>query len=793
MIFHFEPRSTGGLKVIPDIPSESPCLIEGRNGIGKTVAIRLLQLISGQQPFPERGQERLWRSLAERLGPTRVTIAGLEGGETLRFTFTPERWPADPPAAMDEWLGEAVIGDRDATVAEASRLLWITRIAGNEDLEVTLQGRLRTVAAHLQVSQAKADDVRNELERVLGPIRDELVGADPQQIIDLREELEKSELSRDGLAKEAELALDRQEALARATSLNNQLAAIRDPDSRVAAERKELQAELRKLEAARKSARETLEESAKELRQQGDVQFAVTEAESLLRRRRKRALNLASEIDQRAMRLAVRADEKVVRAAFAEARDRIGGLTVRRRELDTGEMVRSLIERLDPPLRAAAGDGLDDERLVEDESSPLTVAQVRGGIHRRLRALREQPLPSEVRRLDEEIAAARRRASGLDGLIERLGQARRQAELVADATTELQRANERAATAGAHDEKYESESAALTSLEEQIAQVTHRIALVNSQLGLVGERSEHDLERDLAAALEELKLEPAASLEELLARARHEAMDTERRLTTAASYVASLRRNVTVREADFERVLDGIREDPRFGWLRARKPSLVEQLSTDDAPMAFSQLRAAVIRLDELINGAADTIQSLADVTSDLEFGRQGGLAAESGVPAAVERVLSESLREGLNTDQIRRAIFDGAEVIEVDLGARDLVLAAEEGAIRRPLDAFSSGEQTFAFTQARIRQLEPPGRPNSLLVLDEFGAFVSAERLPALADFLASEDVRKVADQVLVILPLQVDYAAEVGQTTGRLQERYAERAKQIQERDYCAVPLEP
>ncbi|KQP84570.1 hypothetical protein ASF35_06700 [Aeromicrobium sp. Leaf291] len=103
----------------------------------------------------------------------------------------------------------------------------------------------------------------------------------------------------------------------------------------------------------------------------------------------------------------------------------------------------------------------------------------------------------------------------------------------------------------------------------------------------------------------------------------------------------------------------------------------------------------------------------------------------------------------------------------------------------------FSTGEQAFAFTQARILDITPSSKPNRLLVLDEFGAFVSADRLPDLAAFLSAPEVEEVANQVLVILPLHVNYELEVEHTTGTLRKSYEMRLAQIRERDYCAVPL--
>jgi len=84
-----------------------------------------------------------------------------------------------------------------------------------------------------------------------------------------------------------------------------------------------------------------------------------------------------------------------------------------------------------------------------------------------------------------------------------------------------------------------------------------------------------------------------------------------------------------------------------------------------------------------------------------------------------------------------------------VEPATRQLTLQSGDGLkSQRSMEAFSSGERAFAFTQARIADLEPSSKPNRLLILDEFGAYVSADRLPDLASFLASY-VDDFAEQV--------------------------------------------
>src|SRR5689334_17138044 len=111
-------------------------MLEGRNGIGKTVAVQLLQLISGSMPEDFITRPALWSSLRERLGATRVLLDQLKDGRSITFTFTPESWPDELPSALGDWIGTSIIDGREAAYQECASLLSVTRMSGDEDLEV---------------------------------------------------------------------------------------------------------------------------------------------------------------------------------------------------------------------------------------------------------------------------------------------------------------------------------------------------------------------------------------------------------------------------------------------------------------------------------------------------------------------------------------------------------------------------------------------------------------------------------------------------------------------------------
>src|SRR5712692_7085533 len=98
MRFTFSAAPTGGVRLIGEIPDFPLCRLEGRNGIGKTLAIHLLELAAGGQPYA--GAASAWRSLREHLGPVDIVVSGLRSTQLeLRIHLSSESWPADPPSS----------------------------------------------------------------------------------------------------------------------------------------------------------------------------------------------------------------------------------------------------------------------------------------------------------------------------------------------------------------------------------------------------------------------------------------------------------------------------------------------------------------------------------------------------------------------------------------------------------------------------------------------------------------------------------------------------------------------
>src|SRR5947209_7615642 len=101
------------------------CYIEGQNGIGKSLAIHLLELTTGHQPYGS--MPAAWASLRRSLGPVTIRVDGLEGGSaTIRLE--PTTWPetADAPG---EWLGTIETSDGPIMFSDFWQRLRVVRVS----------------------------------------------------------------------------------------------------------------------------------------------------------------------------------------------------------------------------------------------------------------------------------------------------------------------------------------------------------------------------------------------------------------------------------------------------------------------------------------------------------------------------------------------------------------------------------------------------------------------------------------------------------------------------------------
>ncbi|MGE0705740.1 MAG: hypothetical protein AB7P22_17600 [Vicinamibacterales bacterium] len=314
------------------------------------------------------------------------------------------------------------------------------------------------------------------------------------------------------------------------------------------------------------------------------------------------------------------------------------------------------------------------------------------------------------------------------------------------------------------DDDIAGEIAALGASLEQL--VRHRVELrtTRSDLFQFGEPTE--LEARVATIRAEVDADPTN------ARSLVEA-------TMAGERISEELGAVTLRLDEIERVIKQfelrvseatarLTIDPAYGWVRAALGAHLPSSSTEPVHAAATLIK--IHEAGEAIHDASTSVeQSIARVTQTLDSvaARLDSTSRDTGKQIEAPEIvmdLEQRFADSLRNRHISEALLDGGTVQRVDLGALDIVWRARDGELRRrPIEAFSSGERAFAYVMARMRSLRESEQTseNRVLVLDEFGAFMSGDRLRVLQNFLAEDVVGSAFDQVLIILPMRSDPAS--------------------------------
>ena len=782
----------GPLRVLDGLPDVPLSVIEGRNGIGKSLAVRVLEICCGEMPY--RLGSPAWQSLRTGLGPFEVRAENLNGAKLVLWRADSREWPEEPGGAPDEaWFEAIEVDGAQTTMSELRNLLRVHRIAGDEGIVETLARRAdaeaeavhRWAARHtgeqgtpLASIEQKADDLR----LLFG-------GWTDAAIPDLRESLVDAEEQHERAAAEADQAYSQHKLVSGAAELQRRL-------DRYTEEAPGLQAELETVEgdiADRQERRETIDTEIRNIVQSsalaGPAQNELNNARRTTSNNRHKLRESVRRASTLAAQLGIgneRADAEAEEASVDEA---IEALELERRSLDAAPAMRQLLDQITDRLAQGEEAGLADEVAVEEPEMnvSLTVARTRSGMTNRRRALEGRPPPPEAEAVQEQLDAQSRRQAQVAELLARIDDIERFERLVQKNEERVRNAVAALPAAG---------SRGVRSLEEEKVQLDDEIVQLAGRRASLVERLGGSPVSDPVVVCERLEqiLESAGVPQELLGDALAEcgdalevARDAER--TTRESLDA--RRSELARtESEVQRAWNMLANREDLGWLRdalALEPS--QHTSHEAQARYIESLRG---RLDAVLDRLGAARGQLAAVERAL-IGVGRHIRSQSpDAEVYVEELktwLGRRFSDWFSNERVRRELLPQAEgEIVVDLEKREVLWFEGEILRSRPLEAFSSGEQAFAYTRARLGLLDDEDNPpqNRLVVLDEFGAFIARDRLQQVFDVLEDRIPQYPTDQVVVILPLARDYEQLRKTALKTEQQGLQEMAEQVASKGY-------
>jgi hypothetical protein len=764
--FLLDAHPRAGLNVIGEIPDGRVQQIEGRNGVGKTLAVRLLQLCTGTQPY--LGKASAWTSLRQYLGPVVITVEGLRDGHELIFRLNPDGWP-DAPEPPGEWLGLVELDGSPFVWRDVPDLLRVSRIGGDETLGESLAAgvaedldRVRQLGLR-QERRRKGWDTRvarllrlTEVPAVL-----DLAGLENREARAVRElnrasqESEKVEVLDRAARQVVSLLTKAQLVKARQPELEEQVLSLAEAERRLRRQIEELDRAAAELLSADKSSSgllKTMDDLARKQRLRRE-------------RRERRRRELAAASAEAGVEVPI--DLIAVDSLTASLTDDLEAMDQERLTLDRSGLLLEVISEVERPVARAAASGLGGEPVAQLPAGPLTAAELLDGVSRRRMALVATPsgqataLHSRIEQTRHHLQAAERLPTAVRLL------AKAEADL-RETQGELNKAL-KAFTVGAADSYQQVNDERAVLLDDLTATVEDRSGAEQRLADLLADGGAQDLiaQAALLAAGSGDSANPPD-----LATAQSLAAATSVRLDEAKAVVlGTIRaRDQATRELDDARTAvraacDELERAPEHRWLTASISGLqIADARSEDQAQILSRLHAAASKVDDWLLQTYNDLQALEEALLQLEgrlraSGTAGNLDAGRSLTFTqqVQRLYADRFAEEFGQAELRDALFAGGTDVHFDLLDMTTSWVSPDGHTQtRPLEAFSSGERAFAYTRVKLEQLKMTRSRNRVVFLDEFGAFVARDRFDLLLTYLRNQALGRIADQVVLVLPLR-------------------------------------
>ena len=778
-------------------------MLEGLNGIGKTLAVRLLEVCTGTMPYEQHSAA--WRSLREGLGPVRVEVTGLEGAERIEWVTSSTDWEStEGSAPSSDWFSAITIDGQPTNLENVRQLLTVHRLAGDEGITDTFAAITEAYAAAIRRWMLKHTDENQgplaELESLTATVLDMLTDRTLAEWRDLRAN---ADAANDAVAKLEAAGRESQrhrKDIDEALALSRRLAEIRQRAPGLELELAQINRQIEAARSEQEAAQREVAILAAEVGRTRPLERELRNARRTLERNGRKLAAASYRAAEQAAALDLEADSQAVEEYISELGEREAELRRERARLDATPAMKDLLTDLAGDLSNAESRGLGDQIAVEDVGSgfQLNVSQTRAGMLGRRSYLERQPPAPEAELVSEELASTVRdsqRALALSDTLQNVARFRR---LVNNNEDRVDTAL-RAGAGGQASEALRLASRRRRLSDQKLLDLATQRAAVAQRLGISGDStSEEAVSRQLERLLEQLDL-AEDQLRNELASAEQSANQAQQDLATAQNRADQLRQQVSRIELQVRRAMDLLYTDERLEWVRSSIDPLrhvTVSAGVETLLPILDDARAVVSQIDDRLGKHRTQLAAVERALHGVARHIRGQTVGTVEYVEELENWLANRFSEWFNDPKIRQELLPDSEGnIRVDLGGRQVTWTEGQRERSRPLEAFSSGEQALAYTRARLARLdeEEVGAANRLIVLDEFGAFIAHDRLQRLFEYLRDRAAEREHDQVLVVLPLSRDYRELAQSAIGANAEMFKALADQVAARSYSARVLIP
>ena len=774
-------------RALPELPGYPVALLQGYNGIGKTLTVRLLQALSGTLPYDDSASPA-WFSMCRAIGPGRVVVGDIPRAGILRWTFDTRRWVELGSVVTDDWFDSLTEDDSPISLDRVRDLFQIHRLAGDETLLDSLANMVERHRANTGLLLASltapagrlttAELLTAEAAQLLSRVQPDRMQQDASRVAESTTEIERllaEESADDEPLQHLLEAVHTQRLLASLQSqgpdLDIQLTQLDDRLAALMRERAAVDADL-KAQTQKAAVSRTVQRELENARRTRDRHRSALERTS-------------ARLSAAAASTGTAPDRALLRTLIADGVRRLDALQTRRKEADQVPMLRDVLSGIDVPLNIAIKQGLGDRELLSVREMPVSVSELDGAARERRQHLEGLPPAPEVAALDREIGEQKARLARIRELPPMIDEVQRLQRLYDAQGARLEQLLGTGALEAAQNvRRLEGRRAELD--REMLSVSTERAGLRQRRAQLADGASVEEMEQALREQLSKAGSTAAAAEQELAvlsgAAARRRDRIAELRALHAAATV-----DLERQEEELAEVLHLLR-DKQWNWLTG-----------DQVPVASNALgwlrhrQSRVAHVRDRLGALPNTLPGIEQTLSALAAELRGHVRREYRYSENLRTWLSQEFSRWFNQPLLRRHVLPGADAVQVDLDNKQVTWQVGEKAESRPLTAFSSGEQAFAYTQARLAALDAAEQAGTarLVVLDEFGSFIASNRLQALYDYLLQRRATHPLDQVLIILPLRDDFAARAAGAIGEEREQLLELQKQLEARYYAVQDL--
>lgn len=800
MLVQIRCSPSGPLKVIEELPNAKLAMLEGLNGIGKTLAVRLLEICTGTMPY--KRESAAWQSLCTGIGSLEVEITGLRGAKSVVWQAQTAEWlDRDETRPTTNWFSSITIDGEHATLDSVRRLIVVHRLAGDEGITDIFATVADSYASALSRWRTKHTDPAEgplaTLERAVDEARSAVADHSPADLPRLQDDIAETLEILEQRRAEATQLQRRRVVLEEALTVSRRLKAMRQSAPELTQALKDIDAQIRSARSDKEAADHDVERLAGLQARSESLRKELSLAQQTLARNRSKLASTLRVASARATELEVDPTSDSANKLIGLLEQELTTLHAEHAELDASPAMSDLLRSLIMRLRNARDRGLGDQLALDDPetSLTLTVSRTQAGIRKRLDDLVGQPPPPGTADLVyriEQTTEGLRQARSLRSALQEVSRYQR---LVNKNEERVDKAL-RDGAGGAAARRLEEASNRRRECDQVLLDLASNRAAIAQRLGVWSDSaSEQALTVQLQARLEEAAT-TEHDLEADLETTRASAAVAEQRVADSRTHLTSLERERAAKQSEIKRTFERLATDNELNWMRSSL-GLNDLQPYDDAASLLPALetsRSTIAAVGERLGSHRVQIAAIERALEEVAHAIRGRTGGATEYVNEMQTWLAKEITDWFNDPLVRNELLpDSTQDATVDLTTKQVIWREGATQFARPIDAFSSGEQAFAYTKARLALLDRNTQSvaNRLIVLDEFGAFIAHDRFTGLLNILKRRAEERSNDQVLVILPLSSDYSQLARSAFGDQAKLLTALAHQVAQRRYAVRTL--